>query len=742
MEQHLINRVLRYVNWVIGMLLVLAAMAVWRFAWRPLPQTSGRVRAFLRQRVEIARDVLGVPHIRAASEEDALFAQGYVTAQDRLFQMDGMRRLAAGTLSEIIGPAGLRSDEEARRLRLRRIAEDAYVSMSAKDRAVLAAYARGVNAFIQDNLQRLPLEFSLLRYDPQPWSVVDTVLIGLHMFRTLTSTWREDLVKRSLLAAGDPAKVNFLYSPRAGGDVQAGSNNWVIGGAHTASGKPLLANDMHLEWSLPGAWYMVHLQAPGLNVSGVSLPGAPSVIVGHNERIAWGLTNLEFDVQDLYLEKFDDRTGRYLFRGQVEQARAEREIIRVTGGQTREVVTWVTRHGPLIVTEGSDRMTLRWVAAGPGQFQFPFPEINRARNWGEFTAALSNYIGPGQNFVYADVDGNIGYHAAGKLPVRRGFSGDVPLDGSSGNYEWDGYVPFDQLPSAFNPPSGIIVTANQNVFPENFPYTVSGHFAAPYRARQIRSLLSARNGWRAGEMLAVQRDVYSGFSHYLARALVAAYENRKARNPSLEDAVALLRAWNGQMDQEQAAPLVVTLAYQHLRRAVAESAAPGKGALYEYPLGSSAIETLLRTRPPGWFPDYDQMLLRCLSDGVEEGARIHGRNVKHWRYGNYLRLTIRNLVVDQLPLLASYFDIGPAPMSGGTTSVKQTTLHMGPSMRMDADLGDWDHSLLNIPIGQSGQILSSHYRDQWDHYYAGSSFPMQFRKIEARQVLEIVPATP
>ncbi|HWC00711.1 MAG TPA: penicillin acylase family protein, partial [Bryobacteraceae bacterium] len=628
---------------------------------------------------------------------------------------------------------------ESRRLRLRRVAEAAYLSMPPPDRAALAAYARGVNAFIQSHLRSLPLEFTLLGYDPQPWSAVDSILVGLHMNRTLTTSWRLDLEKRAMLAGGDQAKVNYLFFPRIGGDVQPGSNGWVVGGAHTASGKPLLSNDMHLDWSLPGIWYAVHLQAPGLDVAGVSLPGVPAVIVGHNRHIAWGVTNLEFDVQDLYIERFDDRTGRYTFRGQIEQAQAEREVIRVRGGESTELLTWVTRHGPLLVTEGNDRMSLRWTAADAGAFEFPFLELNKAQNWQQFTAAISRFAGPGQNFVYADVEGNIGYHATGRLPIRRGFSGDVPVDGTSGNFEWEGYIPFDQLPSVYNPPSGIIVTANQNPFPRDFPYPVYGRFAPPYRARQIRDLLGARQRWRAGEMLAIQKDVYSGFSLYLARAFVAAYRSRPVHDLSLENAIALLSSWNGQMDQNQPAPLLVTLAYQYLRKAVADSAAPGKGLLYDYSLNSAVIEDLLRRRPPGWFPDYDQMLLRCLSDAVEEGARMQGRDLKRWRYGSYLLLTIRNPVLHQLPLIGRYFDLGPVPMSGSPTTVKQTTTRMGPSMRMNADLADWDHSLLNLPIGQSGHALSSHYRDQWKAYYNGQSFPMQFRNVEAGEVLEIVP---
>lgn len=734
-----LGRVVRYVNIAIAALLVLFAAAVYWFVYRALPQTSGTLQAPVAQRVSIARDSLGVPHISAATSDDLWFAQGYATAQDRLFQMDGLRRLAGGNLAEIVGPAALELDRDSRLLRMRRIAEEAYVELSPQDRAPLAAYARGVNHFIRTHLHALPVEFALLGYQPRPWSVVDSILIGLHMYRDLTTTWKDEILKRDMLAAGDRAKVDYLFPPRSGGELQPGSNAWAVAGSRTATGKPILCNDMHLEYSIPGIWYMVHLQAPGLDVAGVSLPGTPSVIVGHNRRIAWGVTNLQFDVQDVYIEKFDERTGRYLYKGQWEQARQEREVIFVKGARAVEMPLWVTRHGPLFINNAKEHMALRWAAAEPGTFQFPFPQINEAGNWQEFTAAIARFPGPGQNFVYADVDGNIGYHATGRLPVRKGYTGDIPVDGSSGDFEWQGFIPFDQLPSFYNPPSGLIVTANQNPFPADYPYTVNGNFSSHYRSRQIRDLLMARQGWRAGEMLAVQKDVYSGFSRYLAQAIVAAYDRNKSRHAALEGAVNVLRSWNGQMDKDMAAPMIVTAAYERLKLMIAQRASPAAGARYKYQMASAVVERLLRTRPPGWFKDWDETLLDALSKGLEDGRRTQGRDASRWVYGKYSRLFLGNPVGSHLPLVAGFFDIGPVPMSGSPTTVKQLTNHLGPSMRMDADLANWDGSLLETTTGQSGEVLSRHYKDQWAHYYDGRSFPMQFNRVEAKDVLTLIP---
>ena len=734
---HRPHRILRYINAAIGLALLASAGAVYWFAYRVLPQTSGTIAAPVSARVTIARDALGVPHISAASEDDVFFAQGYAAAQDRLFQMDGLRRLAGGDLAEIAGPGALELDRDSRRLRMRRIAESAYASLAPQDRAPLAAYARGVNYFIQTHLHALPVEFTLLGYQPRPWSVVDSILIGLHMYRDLTTTWKDEILKRDMQAAGDRAKVDFLFPPRSGGELQPGSNAWAVSGAHTASGKPLLSNDMHLEYSIPGIWYMVHLRAPGLDVSGVSLPGMPSVIVGHNQRIAWGVTNLHFDVQDLYIENFDPATGRYLYRGQWEQAREEREIIPVKGAPAVEIPLWITRHGPLYINDATEHLALRWAAAEPGSFQFPFPELNKAGNWQEFTRALARYGGPAQNFVYADVDGNIGYHATGLLPIRKGYTGDVPVDGSSGENEWQGFIPFDELPAFYNPPAGVIVTANQNPFPPDYAYAVNGNFASHYRSRQIRNLLMARNGWRAEDMLTVQKDVYSSFFQYLAQAIVEAYDRHKAQHRDMDNAVELLRAWNGQMDKDGAAPLIATLAYEHLKILVAQSASPSVGARYKHQMAPAVIETLLRMRPAGWFNDWDEAILRGFTQGLQEGRRNQGRDPGRWIYGKYEPLLLANPVGRHLPLVAGLFDIGPVAMSGSPTTVKQYNGELGPSMRLDADLADWDQSLLEGTTGQSGQVLSRHYKDQWEHYYGAQSFPMQFRKVEARDVLTL-----
>ena len=745
--QHL-PRLVRALNLSIAVFAVLVILFLYLKVYRPLPATTGEITAPISAGAEIRRDARGIPHITAANWEDAVFLQGYAMAQDRLFQMDGMRRLAAGELAEIVGKAAFESDQEARRLRMRRMAEDHARTMSAGDRAVLAAFARGVNHFIETHRDTMPIEFTLLGYQPKPWTITDSVLAGLQMYKNLTTTWKHEVAKMALLEQGDGAKIEYLFPARSGGEIAPGSNAWAIGGAHTASGKPLLANDPHLDFSLPATWWMVHLSAPGLNVEGVTLPGVPCVIIGHNENIAWGVTNLGFDVQDLYQEKLSGAGAE--FRGMTEPIRVEREVIVIKGAQAVVQDILVTRHGPVFHVDNNRFYALRWAAGEPGTYQFPFLDVNRASNWVEFRAALKRFAGPGQNFVYADRAGNIGYQATGLLPIRRNYTGDRPVDGVSGEHEWAGFVAFEDLPSALNPADGYVVTANQNPFAADFKFPVHGDFSPPYRANQIRNLLAGRGKWTAADMATVQKDVYSGFSHFLARQALGAVERTKPTNPSFPAAVELLRAWNGQMEKSSGAPLLVTLLYQHVKKAAVESAAPGKADLYLDQMAPAVVERLLRERPAGWFKSYDEMLIKALDAAIEEGRKMQGGDVRRWDYGSYNGLKLVHPVIghigDTIPgvgewlnsMIGAYANIGPVEMSGSSTTVKQTTRRLGPSMRFAADLADWDQSLMGVTTGESGQIGSGHYKDQWETYYLGKNDAFRFEHVQVNTVLRVV----
>ena len=764
-------RLLRIINVSIGVLVILIALIVYWYAIRPLPKTSGEMIAPISGDATIERDALGVPHITASSWQDAIFLQGFATAQDRLWQMDGLRRFGAGELAEVFGPGAIQPDEQSRRMRMRAIAEADVQRLRPEERAVLVAYAKGVNYFIDTHRGDYQLEFSLPghAYDPRPWTLTDSVLVGLVMFRDLTDSSHFELTKGAVLTqGGDAAKLHFLFPAIQGAYVSPGSNAWAVSGVHAADGKPMAANDPHLAYGIPGTWHLVQLKAPGLDVSGAALPGVPAVITGHNAQIAWGVTNLQTDVMDLYVERLDLRTGRYLCEGKTQQAQLDTETIGVKGGAPVKLAVWVTKHGPVIDYDGGKAFSMRWSASeGVG---IPFLDVDRAQNWQEFRQALKTFWGPAQNFVYADKAGNLGYQAAGAVPIRRGFSGDTPLDGTSSKFEWDGYIPFDELPSVYNPASGIVATANQCTFPAGYPYQVDGSFADRYRIEQIRARLGASRRLTVQQMLAVQKDVYSAYDRFLAREAVGAFDKHGSSDAMVRDAIAVLRTWNGQMDKDEAAPMITQLLDHHIARSlvaimmqpVTVKAAKPEGASHPLsPAGQAApkehyelsvlpdlfprpqiIQTVLETRPKGWIAKeyWDAWILQNLSTALEEGRKRQGSPVSKWRWGRLLQWNLEHPVGKELPLVDRFFDIGKVAMSGAGTTVKQTTSTLGPSERMVVDLGDLDKSVQNLPIGESGHVASPHYKDQWPAYYSGKSFPMQFDKVDAKQVLRVKPA--
>lgn len=740
-------RAVRIINVSIAVLVVLLVIAVYWLAVRPLPKTSGEITAPISAPATIQRDARGVPHIQASSWQDAVFLQGFVTAQDRLWQMDVLRRFGAGELAEVFGPKALSEDERVRRMRMGEIAEADVAHLRPQDRALMREYARGVNYFIQTHRGDYSLEFSIPghRYDPKPWTIADSIAVGLVMFRNLTDSAAADLDKGLLLqSCVAPDKFHLLFPPAQGGYVNPGSNAWAVSGAHAADGRPMAANDPHLEYGIPGTWHLVHLKAPGLDVSGAALPGVPGVITGHNQQIAWGVTNMQSDVMDLYVEQIDERTGRYVFQGKPAQAQLDRQFIGVKDGKPVQLDTWVTRHGPIILHRDGKAYSMRWSASDG--FGFPFFDIDRAQNWQQFRTALALFWGPGQNFIYADKAGNIGYQATGRLPIRRNFQGDIPLNGSSGNAEWDGYIPFEQLPSAYNPAGGIVATANQDPFPPGYPYKVDGNYADTYRVHQIRALLEGKPKLTVSDMLAIQKDVYSAYDNFLAREALAAVRKKGTTNELMQGAVPVLSKWNGQMDKDQAAPMITQLLSNTLRTALTSLTLQGSAKAREHPNilpRPEVAETLLRSRPAGWVPqnDWDAWLLQQFADALQEGRRRQGTPVTKWRWGRMLQWTLAHPVGKQLPFVNRFFDIGPVPMSGSGTTVKQTTSTLGPSERMVVDFGDLDSSVQNLVAGESGSVASPHYKDQWPAYYVGNSFPMEFNHIDAKQVLHVKPST-
>lgn len=766
----------------------IAAVLISGYAHSALPPLDGTIAvAGLSAPVSVTRDRHGVPAIDAANLRDLLFAQGYVTAQDRLFQMDLLRRAAAGELSEVVGDVALKHDRQQRILGLRAAAEKNLASMPADDRQSFEAYAQGVNAFITTHKRTLPLEFRALRYSPKPWTVEDSILIADQMVSTLSTSPQAALTREKILAKLGPEMTADLYvnsswrdhpptqtapaleeapseedkpSPSAVTSIGTsdksqdqlwnplpllaplfrtelfpiGSNNWVVSGAHTVSGKPLLSNDMHLGHQMPNLWYEVHLHSGNFDVAGVSLPGHPFVIVGHNRRIAWGFTNIGPTVEDAYIETFND-AHQYLTPDGWKDPEVRHEVIHVKGKPDVALDVQVTRHGPIVselVPGETRKIALKWTLYDG--VRDPFFRVDSAQNWQEFRQALSEFDAPSQNGVYADVDGNIGYQATGKIPIRAAGDGSLPVNGSDNAHEWTGYIPFDKLPSIYNPPSGIIATANGRITPDKYPYSISTEWEAPWRVNRIYRVLQSGKKFSAADMLALETDIYSELDRYVADRIVYAVDHAQKASPMAHQAADILREWNGQMDENAVAPTIASRTRDELQRMLLEaklgpaSETPGQLGWnsYRWMMETVWLENVLAHQPARWlpsqYPNYDEFITAALEEALKKAPK----RLDSWVWGAQNTVTIQNPVLSKVPFMASWTGPGENPQSGSVYTVKAVGSAHGPSERFTADMSNLDASTLNLVTGESGNFLSPYYMDQWNAWYKGTTFKLPF----------------
>lgn len=751
-----------------------------------LPRLDGPVRVpGLSAPVKVTRDEHGVPTIDAANLEDLFFAQGYVTAQDRLWQMDAMRRFAAGELAEVLGPSQLQHDREQRILGLRDVARRSLQQYSARDRSYVDAYTRGVNAYIQERGDSLPLEFRILRYKPAPWTAEDAVLMGASMVQNLNhGAYLSALEKEKFLArlgpelTGDlfinsswhdrppskaPVRINqpdedddsspggsdsvtssrphpAIANASLGPDLwfpRAGSNNWVVSGAHTVSGKPLLSNDMHLNHQMPNLWYEVHLRSGDFDVVGVSLPGLPFVIVGHNQRIGWGFTNVGPTVEDLFVETLNEN-GQYQTPQGWRNLDRRREVIHVKGDRDEQLDVLGTRHGPIItdLIPGEKRaVALRWTLYDG--LHNPFFDLDSAQNWDQFAKALSQLDSPGQNVVYADVDGHIGYHATGHIPIRAKGDGSLPVNGSDDAHEWTGYVPFEKLPTVIDPSWGILATANGRISPDGYGYSLSAEWDAPWRTERIYRVLESGKKFAPADMLALQTDVYSAFDRFCAERFVYALDHARTVSPRAREALDLMRDWNGIMASDSAAATIEIQARHELARILLEDKFANKNDQslpnltakdYRWALGSVWLENVLLKQPKRWLPgkyaDFDAVLVAAVEDAVSPPDAPS--KLANWKLGAAYPITIQNPVLGKFPLLSRWTGPGRVPQSGDGFTVKQAAGNLGPSERITVDFSNLDQSTLNTVTGQGGNFLSPYYMDQWKAWYTGFTFTLPY----------------
>jgi penicillin amidase len=786
---------LRLLKWLAVILLIvpLAGLAG-GYAWwtRGLPQTSGSVTLNgLSAPGRVIRDAYGVPHIFAATNADALRLLGYLHAQDRMFQMDITRRVSEGRLAETIGADGLRFDRLFRTLDLAGHARKSLPSLSAEARGLLDAYAAGVNAWLKESGRALPIEYTVLGLTPEPWKAGDSILWGKTMAWKLSANWRQDALRGKLARHFDRPRIERLFpkpfpewpvttQPRLNGASRAdgtgapthspqqtdakaaaidfaemlalpsighgASNEWVVDGSRSVTGKPLLANDPHLDLGVPILWYLVRITTPEMTLAGATAPGAPVVLLGQNSHIAWGFTTTESDTQDLFVETLDpEKPGHYRSPEGPRPLVEERMEIPVKGGAPVPFLRRSTHRGPIIsdmmgdLNNAGQLVSLAWTGLGDADTSAEaFLGINRARNWDEFRAALRLYQSPTQNIVFASTDGAIGFVNAGNVPLRKSGDGRYPSDGAAGDGDWTGVAPFENWPQLFNPPAGAIANANNAVTSLDSPVWYGYDQHPGFRARRIVELLGARERHDLASFAAIQMDIEAAH----ARDLVPFLLKLPADGPLARQALDLLRNWDFKAAHDRPEPLILDWWLRrmnhHLLRAGLEALAPTVGGL-----NAAAVIDILR-RPDG-FCNGDADCMGAVKSAFEDTLRDlsgrYGSDASRWRWGDEHKALMANQVLDRVPGFKILFNLD-FPSDGGYYSVNRggnvgpvspehpMSRNSGAGFRGIYDLADPSRSRFIVATGQSGHPLSPHYADQLPLWRRGDGIRLHVSEAE------------
>ena len=758
------KRKFNWKKWLIviaGIITALALVAFIGFTWfmnKSKPVIDGELAVtILDQDVTVTRDEKGVPHIFAKTDADLYRAQGYVQAQDRLFQMDLARRQASGRLSEIIGEATINTDKHFRTFSLRDAAEKSLAAYDDESKQVLEWYAEGVNAFIAQAKESntLSYEFALLGYEPEEWTVVDSLTIGKYMAYDLGGNWNTLAFRHWALQNFDEEKAKELfikYPENASAIIEAniqnpvavagqfsaemlpnefnGSNNWVVSGDKTKSGTPILADDPHLGLSTPSIWYQMHLQSPQQNVSGVIFAGIPGIILGHNDEIAWGVTNVGPDVQDLYIEiPNPDNPTQFRYDGKWEQAEVRDESIKVKDGETVDFEVVVTRHGPIMTdlafkdTEPTAQFSMQWTALQPTAELRAVLGFNKAKTWSDFEKALEDFKAPAQNFVFASKDGTIAYKANGQIPIRKQGEGQLPVPGDSSDYGWEGFIPWDELPTLVNPKEGFIATANNQVIGEDYPYHITDFWAQPYRFERIKEVLEANDAITVEDMMALQMDQHNLYAREFLPDLLTSLKE-KDQDGKYAEIIAMLEKWDMVDAKESGAPLVFHTLMIKLQEVLFKDQMPED--MYGIMYGKFNItDQLLRTAYSGeksiWIEEQggiDETIYKAFELTIAQLEDQFGKNSSKWQWGDYHQLTFDHTLGSASPILAAYFNAKKVPIGGSKVTVQAAdndlagNVDHGASWRFVVDVGDLSSAYHIVGPGQSGHVKSDWYQDQ------------------------------
>ncbi len=779
-------------------LAILVVVAAGGYGWlrSSLPAAGNSVPiAGLGDAVEVLRDAFGVPHIFARSFEDAAAALGYVHAQDRLWQMESMRRLGAGRLSEIVGPRAVETDRLLRTLGLYRLAERQIEQLSPELLRVLAAYAAGVNAHLDRHGGALPPEFLLLRRHPEPWRVADTLVWGKLMAWRLSTNRHDELLRARLarrlterqiaelwppyppdapttlgaaaeLARTLPLDRLALIDPPGPEARQGASNALVLSGTRTTTGKPILVNDPHLPLAAPGTWYLARIDTPELRLAGATAAGAPLVLFGHNGRIAWGFTAGGGDVEDLFIERPDPSSaGRYLTPEGPRPFAVRDEIVRVRGADDVPLRIRETRHGPVVsdvlaAPEGAETTDLLapsapYLIAEDGTADALF-RLNAATGWDDVVAAVRRFHSSHQNLVYADVEGTIGFLSVGRIPIRRQGRGRVPASGWTGEFDWQGFVPADSLPRLLNPASGVIVNANNGIVPEGFPWYLGEDWEDGFRAQRLLDLATARGRHSLDTAAEIPLDTLSLMARRLLPLMLAALPAEARDNDALE----LLRAWSGRMDRGRPEPLIFLAWLRAFNEAVY---ADELGPDFEAYWGQRArFITFVLTEGRTWCDDVTTprredcggRLAVALDRALAMLRDRLGPDPKVWRWGDVHRALFHHRLFDAVPLVrhlanreiatdGGYHTLNRGAMRLGDRDRPFAHVH-GAGFRAVYDLADLARSRFAVALGQSGNPLSPHYDDQLERWRDGAWMELgaerETLRASARSRLLLVPA--
>ncbi len=753
--------------------------------------------------VHVYRDDHGIAHIYAENADDLFFAQGYVHAQDRMWQMEFWRHIAQGRVSEIVGEPGLENDMFIRTSGWNRIAaaNTAYYEQELPEAmAALTAYSAGVNAYLIENKDDIAISQRILGlvgepWELEPWQPVHSIGWGVVMGWDLGGNWDNELTRARLYATlgqqatdelvpGYPFDTRPVIAPTSqlataagssaglaaapavdwtrvstkligrppgalGTGPLLGSNNWVVGGQHTASGLPLLANDPHLGIQMPSIWYQVGLHAPGWDVTGFSFAGIPGVIVGHNERIAWGVTNVGPDVQDLYIERVNpDNPNQYEYMGEWRDFNVIEEVIKVNGGEDVVLTVRETLHGPVIsdvLDDQPDVLALRWTAgSGPSRILQSVLSINQAQNFDEFREALRYWDIPSQNFVYADVDGNIGYQTPSLIPIRTNGQGMVPVPGWTGEYEWEAYIPFEELPTLYNPEQGYIVTANHAVVDEAYPYFIARDWASGDRGQRITDMIEqaiAEGPIDADDFARIHSDSYS----LRAAGYVPLLTGLSSDDAAVQRALDTLGQWDYQERRDSVGASLFEIFYMRLAHNVLaddvgeENVSDAYSTIYFHQL---AQDTAARWWDDATTPETESredILLRSLAEAVTWLSENLGGDMDEWTWGRLHTATFASTPLGESGIgpIESLVNRGPFPADGGSDLVnannwswaEPAAVRSHPSMRMIVDMSDFDASRWVIPTGQSGHPFNAHYDDQIELWLNGEYLPMRSSRV-------------